>query len=266
MGVNAYIKSGFTGPAAGYFLLAGAVVSFGGYIFTAFADDSDIEILVKFSAFGVEAGAVAPAPKWALTLTDNFKDWNPNRRDGLRLQLDAFQNIFFAFVVSRVAGRPDTIRIFISGLRSESRFEITFTARYRTDLPRDVPDSDPRRAGHQRITKVRVDADKLTMELVEGVPILLSRVTRNPSELAPALDVQVVADASGSDGDQVVAFPKLERLACRVTLDVYGDGGSMFVPSNKAGEAQAVELLVSSLIGDEQRSKPAVVSSSQFHA
>lgn len=264
IGAALIIDAGFTGPAAGWFLFAGAVVSIGGYIFTAFADDEDIEILVKFSAFGKFAGEAAPAPDWAIAPTKNFSDWNPETEVGLFLQLEAFQNVFFAFVVSGVSGAPDTLRIFPSGLRKDSIFDISFTARYDSLLPSSVPANDPRRLGHQRSTRVRVDPDALTLEVSFGAALITAgHVTRSQVDGRDVIDVRVEPDPTGDDKVEVVSNPRLRRLEANVTLDVYGDGGSRFIPSNRGGDPLTVPLVVFDATKIVQEGAK---SSTDFHA
>lgn len=257
------LDAGFTGPAAGWFIFAGAVVSIGGYIFTAFADDQDIEILVKFCAFGQFAGDSAPAPGWAITKSKNFVEWNPETEVGLFLQLEAFQNIFFAFVVSGGDAR-NTLRIFPSGLRKDSIFDISITALYSTDFPRTVPADDSRRLGHQRATRVRVNPDKLTLEVSFGAPLITAgHVTRTKVGGRDAIDVTIDPSASGDDRNDVIANPDLRKLAANVTLDVYGDGGSRFVPSDVAGAPLSVPLVV---FDSTKVIQEGAKSSSDFHA
>lgn len=260
------IKGGATGPYAGWFIFGGAVLSLGGYIATAFADDSDVEILVKFCAFGQFAGDQAPAPPWALTPSNDFKDWTFNTELGLTRQLEAFQNIFFAFVVDVAPGTADTLRIFPSALRAGGTFEIDFTAVYNSPLSNTVPPTDPRTLGHQRTTKVTVDPDKLTLSIKAGVPIVTQGVVKR--QLVNGLDVidiRVVPDATGSDGDLVIANPNLKRLNSQVLLDVHGDS-SLFIPSDKAGNPRIVPILVFDSTNFPASSSDGPKSSTTFHA
>lgn len=259
------INAGFTGPAAGWFLFAGAVLSLGGYIFTAFADDDDLDILLKFSAFGTEAGAAVTAPAWAITPNQTFKDWDPTTEVGLLLQLEAFQNVFFAFLVSGVSGAPDTIRIFPSGLRKDSKFDLTITARYDSVLPRTVPADDPRRVGIQRGTRIQVDPDKLTMTVTFGAALVAqNNVTRTQVGGRDVLDIRIEPANDSDDADDVIANPRLKQLDVNVTLDVYGDGGSRFIPSNnKTGAPLAVAMEVFRF---GQRTQPTPQTSTDFHA
>lgn len=245
IGFGLTIKSGITGPAAGYFLMAGSVIGIAGYVWTAFADDDLLNEMVKFSAFGKYPGADAPAPAWALCEDDNFKHWNPETELGLTTQLHAFRNVFFSFV----AGRPDNgpnnvLRLFPSALRVTSAFEITFIAHYSTYLPRTVPESDVRRAGHLRTTRVRVVPNDKTMEILEGAPVEPNRVTIGGTDTAPVIDVTVEPLATGDDRAQVTAFRQLDKLECLITLDVFGDGVTTFIPADKGGAAKQLAFVV----------------------
>src|SRR5690606_13488969 len=128
------IKSPGGGPAAGYFLAASAGISTIGFVWSLFAADTPYDQLAKFSAFGDEAGAAAPAPGWAqCTRTGTFADWAPHTEEGLKRQLKAAEQLFYSF---RACGCQEFLasngglRIYPSAVRPNSVFRIRYKATY----------------------------------------------------------------------------------------------------------------------------------------
>jgi hypothetical protein len=153
--------------------------------------------------------------------------------------------VFFSFVAGRSDGQAhNVLRLYPSALRVTSSFEITFIARYGTNLPKTAPESDARRAGHVRTTRVRVVPNDKTMEILEGAAIEPNTVSIGGTDSAPIIDVRVVPLATGKDRAEVVAFPRLDKLECRTTLDVFGDGVTTFIPSDKGGTARRLGFVV----------------------
>jgi hypothetical protein len=244
LGFVFFIKGGLTGPLAGWFFFAGSVLSIGGYIFTAFADDEDIETLVKNCAFGKFANNRATvAPKWALTPNDDFVAWDPETELGLMRQLDAFQNVFFAFVLS-AGDSNDVIRFVPSGLRKNAKINLAITARYGSDLPNSVPADDVRREGHQRTSLIQVDPAAFTMVVLGGALLVTEgQVTAGRVGNQPTIDIRIKPANDDTDSDKVIANPTLRRLRVELTLDVFGDG-SRLIPSDKSGGASPLKMVI----------------------
>ncbi len=99
-GATIILISGTTGPFALWTIAAGAALSTIGFLWSVFAADTELDQMLKFCAFGEQAGEAAIKPPGWTQCENTFAEWNPKTVDGLLRQLKAFQQIFYSFEAS----------------------------------------------------------------------------------------------------------------------------------------------------------------------
>lgn len=131
------LVSGTTGPFALWTIGIGTAISTAGFLWSIFAADTEIDQMLKFSAFGTQKGQAATSPPGWSQCKTTFAEWNPETRDGLLRQLEAFQQVFYSFEASgaensalRSFASDCILRLFPSSLRSNCTFIIDYTAKY----------------------------------------------------------------------------------------------------------------------------------------
>jgi hypothetical protein len=247
------LYSGTTGPFALWAIGVGTLISATGLLWSIFAADSEIDQMLKFSAFGKQSGeeAIKP-PGWSQCKT-SFAEWNPKTPAGLVLQLQAFQQIFYSFEASGAdsvevgpLASDGILRITPASLKLTSSFEIEYTAEYAALGASAGPPVT--RKGKARVS-IPSTVDKTPLFVDDGNNYQTAgaiRVHKDGGRDAIDVRFRLIVPLATPDGRPL----ELESLNCRLHLRVPGmkttTGGAddaLVVPTTANG-AQVVKVLV----------------------
>jgi hypothetical protein len=264
-GATVILYSGTTGPFALWAIGIGTAISAAGLLWSIFAADSEIDQMLKFSAFGKQSGqAASKPPGWSQCKT-SFAEWNPNTPAGLVLQLQAFQQIFYSFEASGaspVAPGPlasdGILRITPASLKLTSSFEIEYSAVYAALGAGAGPPTT--RNGKARVS-IPSTADKTPLFVDDGNNYQTAgaiRVHKDGGRDAIDVRFRLIVPLATTDGRPL----ELESLSCRLQLRVPGmktttGGGddALVVPTTAKG-AQVVKVVVQE--GHKVRTEPSL--------